>query len=59
MQGPEYGALQEFFRHIGIPKGTRLTRTEWAIIRSALGRPRRLSLNFLREVPWCPPHQAD
>lgn len=43
-------ALQDFLRHAGIPAGTKLTRTEWGVLRSALGKPRRLSLNFLREV---------
>ncbi len=28
---------------------TKLTRLEWSVLRSALGRPRRLSLAFLRE----------
>lgn len=41
---------QDFLRHVGIPPGTKLTRTEWAALRAALGTPRRLSLNFLRQV---------
>ncbi|EIE20316.1 hypothetical protein COCSUDRAFT_67577 [Coccomyxa subellipsoidea C-169] len=41
--------LPEFLRHVGIPHGTKLTRTEWAALRAGLGNPRRLSLNFLRE----------
>ncbi|KAK9904239.1 hypothetical protein WJX75_007439 [Coccomyxa subellipsoidea] len=41
--------LLDFLRHVGIPPGTKLKRTEWAALRAALGTPRRLSLNFLRQ----------
>ena len=41
--------LQEFLHHLGLPF-TRLLRPEWALLRSALGQPRRLSLAFLRQV---------
>ncbi|GLC49109.1 hypothetical protein PLESTB_000183400 [Pleodorina starrii] len=34
--------------HMQLPT-TKLTRLEWSVLRSALGRPRRLSLAFLRE----------
>jgi hypothetical protein len=40
---------QEYLTHLGLPASKRLTRTEWAYIRASLGRPRRLSLAFLRE----------
>ncbi len=42
--------LTDYLGHVGIPKGTRLTRPELAIIRASLGKPRRLSLNYLRQV---------
>lgn len=35
--------------HAGLGPGVRLTRREWGAVRRALGRPRRLSLTFLRE----------
>ncbi|KAK9820084.1 hypothetical protein WJX72_005985 [[Myrmecia] bisecta] len=41
--------LQDYLSHMGMAHVERLTRTEWGIIRASLGRPRRLSLNFLRE----------
>ncbi|GIL51183.1 hypothetical protein Vafri_7252 [Volvox africanus] len=34
--------------HMQLPT-TKLTRLEWSVLRAALGRPRRLSLAFLRE----------
>ena len=38
-----------------MPQGTRLTRTEWGLLRAALGKPRRFSLTFLRQVRlMCP-----
>ncbi|KAG2495072.1 hypothetical protein HYH03_006683 [Edaphochlamys debaryana] len=40
--------LQEFCSHMQLPT-TKLTRLEWSVLRGALGRPRRLSLAFLRE----------
>lgn len=49
--------LQTLGNHFGLKLGqlARLTRTEWTCIRRSLGRPRRLSLAFLRQVP--PPLQ--
>ncbi|BDA45560.1 probable protein lin-9 homolog at C-terminar half [Coccomyxa sp. Obi] len=41
--------LLDFLQHVGIPVSTKLTRTEWAALRAALGTPRRLSLNFLHQ----------
>lgn len=42
-----------------MPQGTRLTRTEWGLLRAALGKPRRFSLTFLRQVRWmCPSEDA-
>ena len=38
-----------FLQHVGLGPEVLLTRTEWGLVRSALGRPRRLSLRFLRE----------
>jgi len=38
-----------FLQHVGLGPEVRLTRAEWGLVRSALGRPRRLSLRFLRE----------
>ena len=38
-----------FLEHVGLGPEVRLTRAEWGLVRSALGRPRRLSLRFLRE----------
>jgi DIRP len=35
--------------HVGLGPGVRLTRREWGAVRRALGRPRRLSLAFLRQ----------
>ncbi|GFR47546.1 hypothetical protein Agub_g9269 [Astrephomene gubernaculifera] len=40
--------LMEFCMHMQLPT-TKLTRLEWSVLRAALGRPRRLSLAFLRE----------
>ena len=42
---------QEFLQHARVPKDAKLTRIEWAIVRAALGKPRRMSLAFLRQVP--------
>jgi DIRP len=44
-----FSPLQEFLHHLRIGHVTHLTRSEWSIIRSAFGRPRRLSLTFLKE----------
>lgn len=46
--------LKEYLVHIGIAPGTKLMRPELAIIRASLGRPRRLSLTFLRQVVASP-----
>lgn len=44
--------VQTLCNHFGLKLGqlARLTRTEWTCIRRSLGRPRRLSLAFLRQV---------
>lgn len=42
--------LADYLGHVGIPKAAKLSRPELAIIRASLGRPRRLSLNYLRQV---------
>ncbi|XP_031737183.1 protein ALWAYS EARLY 2 isoform X2 [Cucumis sativus] len=39
----------EYLHHVGLGSITKLTRVEWGIIRSSLGRPRRFSDNFLHE----------
>lgn len=41
--------LQDFMNHLGIGSINCLTRAEWSLLRGALGRPRRLSLSFLKE----------
>ena len=41
--------LQEFLHHLGIAHVTALTRTEWSIIRSAFGKPRRFSAAYLAD----------
>ena len=35
--------------HAGLAGGVRLTRREWCAVRGSLGRPRRLSLQFLHQ----------
>ena len=35
--------------HAGLGQGARLTRREWGAVRAALGKPRRLSLAFLKQ----------
>lgn len=35
---------------MGLPTLTHLTRGEWGVLRRALGRPRRLSLAFLKQA---------
>lgn len=44
--------VQRLCNHFGLKEGqlARLSRTEWTCIRRAMGRPRRLSLAFLRQV---------
>lgn len=39
----------EYLNHVGLGHVPRLTRVEWGVIRSSLGKPRRLSRQFLRE----------
>eukprot|EP00192_Tetraselmis_astigmatica_P009859 CAMPEP_0117651752 /NCGR_PEP_ID=MMETSP0804-20121206/2261_1 /TAXON_ID=1074897 /ORGANISM="Tetraselmis astigmatica, Strain CCMP880" /LENGTH=957 /DNA_ID=CAMNT_0005457753 /DNA_START=126 /DNA_END=2999 /DNA_ORIENTATION=- len=41
--------MQEYLSHLGLSGALKLSRSEWACLRSALGRPRRLSLAFLRD----------
>ena len=45
----EKNKFQEFLDHAGLSKCKKLQRAEWAMIRRSLGRPRRLSLQFLHE----------
>lgn len=40
---------QDLLDQSGLGHVTHLTRTEWSVLRGALGRPRRLSLNFLKQ----------
>ncbi|XP_065852517.1 protein ALWAYS EARLY 2-like isoform X2 [Euphorbia lathyris] len=39
----------EYLNHVGLGHMPTLTRVEWGVIRSSLGKPRRFSENFLRE----------
>ncbi|CAM6016402.1 unnamed protein product [Sphagnum balticum] len=39
----------EYLNHAGLGHVPRLTRVEWGVIRSSLGKPRRLSKRFLEE----------
>ncbi|KAL5701129.1 hypothetical protein ACHQM5_026501 [Ranunculus cassubicifolius] len=39
----------EYLNHVGLGHVPRLTRVEWGVIRSSLGKPRRLSQQFLHE----------
>ncbi|CAM6123269.1 unnamed protein product [Calypogeia fissa] len=39
----------EYLNHAGLGHVPRLTRVEWGVIRSSLGKPRRLSKSFLQE----------
>ncbi|GAB4835822.1 hypothetical protein Ancab_000738 [Ancistrocladus abbreviatus] len=39
----------EYLNHVGLGHAQRLTRVEWGVIRSSLGRPRRFSECFLHE----------
>ncbi|CAL5228881.1 g12095 [Coccomyxa viridis] len=41
--------LKGFLEHVGVPQGTKLTATEWGLLRASLGKPRRFSLTFLRQ----------
>ncbi|XP_048133322.1 protein ALWAYS EARLY 2-like isoform X3 [Rhodamnia argentea] len=39
----------DYLNHVGLGRIPRLTRVEWSVIRSSLGKPRRFSENFLHE----------
>ncbi|CAH8261312.1 unnamed protein product [Arabidopsis lyrata] len=39
----------EYLDHVGLGHVPRLTRVEWGVIRSSLGKPRRFSEQFLKE----------
>ncbi|KAJ7525358.1 hypothetical protein O6H91_17G047000 [Diphasiastrum complanatum] len=39
----------EYLNHAGLGKIPKLTRVEWGVIRSSLGKPRRFSSKFLQE----------
>ncbi|ESQ47723.1 hypothetical protein EUTSA_v10019941mg [Eutrema salsugineum] len=39
----------EYLDHVGLGHVPRLTRVEWGVIRSSLGKPRRFSAQFLKE----------
>ncbi|KAL0414702.1 UNVERIFIED_CONTAM: protein ALWAYS EARLY 3 [Sesamum radiatum] len=39
----------EYLYHVGLDHVPRLTRVEWGVIRSSLGKPRRFSGQFLKE----------
>ncbi|KAL6971312.1 hypothetical protein U1Q18_030990 [Sarracenia purpurea var. burkii] len=39
----------EYLNHVGLGDVPRLTRVEWGVIRSSLGKPRRFSEQFLKE----------
>ncbi|XP_004495723.1 protein ALWAYS EARLY 2 isoform X2 [Cicer arietinum] len=39
----------EYLNHVGLGNIPRLTRVEWSVIKSSLGKPRRFSEHFLRE----------
>lgn len=39
----------DYLNHVGLGHIPQLSRVEWGVIRSSLGRPRRLSQQFLRE----------
>jgi len=42
-------AFAQWLQHVGLAGVSRLRRAEWRLVRAPLGRPRRLSLAFLRE----------
>ena len=46
---PPPGPPQELLHQLGMSHTTHLTRREWGLLRSSWGRPRRLSLSFLKE----------
>ncbi|KAG7552095.1 DIRP domain [Arabidopsis thaliana x Arabidopsis arenosa] len=39
----------DYLNHVGLGHAPRLTRVEWSVIKSSLGRPRRLSERFLHD----------
>ncbi|XP_057425539.1 protein ALWAYS EARLY 2-like isoform X2 [Lotus japonicus] len=39
----------EYLNHVGLGNTPRLTRVEWSVIKSSLGKPRRFSEHFLRD----------
>ncbi|VYS68097.1 unnamed protein product [Arabidopsis thaliana] len=39
----------DYLNHVGLGHAPRLTRVEWSVIKSSLGRPRRLSQRFLQD----------
>nr|XP_011466289.1 PREDICTED: protein ALWAYS EARLY 2 isoform X2 [Fragaria vesca subsp. vesca] len=41
--------FEEYLNHVGLGHIPRLTRVEWGVIRSSLGKPRRFSEHFLSE----------
>ncbi|KAI4345449.1 hypothetical protein L6164_012572 [Bauhinia variegata] len=41
--------FMEYLDHVGLGHVPRLTRIEWGVIRSSLGKPRRFSEQFLKE----------
>ncbi|KAM5561232.1 protein ALWAYS EARLY 2 [Rosa sericea] len=41
--------FEEYLNHVGLGHIPRLTRVEWGVIRSSLGKPRRFSEHFLCE----------
>ncbi|XP_010524507.1 PREDICTED: protein ALWAYS EARLY 3-like isoform X2 [Tarenaya hassleriana] len=41
--------FMEYLDHVGLGHVPRLTRVEWGVIRSSLGKPRRFSEQFLKE----------
>ncbi|XP_016205527.1 protein ALWAYS EARLY 2 isoform X1 [Arachis ipaensis] len=41
--------FMEYLNHVGLGNIPRLTRVEWSVIKSSLGKPRRFSEHFLRE----------
>ncbi|KAF1880355.1 hypothetical protein Lal_00048992 [Lupinus albus] len=41
--------FMEYLNHVGLGNIPRLTRDEWSVIKSSLGKPRRFSEHFLRE----------
>ncbi|KAI3433426.1 hypothetical protein D9Q98_003241 [Chlorella vulgaris] len=44
-----FNPLSGLLAQLGLVDDARLTRREWSLVRSGLGKPRRLSLKFLKE----------